>query len=159
MTELQTEGEAQEFSPDAVSADVSAQDADISTDGRQDEAEAPEGENPSREAARYRRRLRDAEGERDSLANQLDTARRQMVSHLAESQGTTLSALEFCGSSVAALTDESGLIDADAVAQAVSNARVQLGGKPHMSKPDAAQGQNGSPLSSPQFSEGFKPHV
>lgn len=58
------------------------------TDQPAPEGTAPEedrGKNPHREAAKYRTRLREAEGERESLTAQLDAVRSEMVrTHLSQ---------------------------------------------------------------------------
>lgn len=99
-------------------------------DGSQDDTAAPaDQEGAGREAAGYRRRLRDTEQERDALRTQVETMQRQEVERVAGehlSVGTDL--LSIGGTALADVLDESGDVDPDAVRGAAAElARTRPG--------------------------------
>lgn len=81
----------------------------------------------SDEAARYRRRLREVEAERDRLAAQVEHLQRGIVEGLLDMEAVGLDALTATGSELADLLDDNGLPDAHKVRQAAQDARVALG--------------------------------
>lgn len=100
-----------------------AQDQDDG-DGEDDGASA--GDGPGREAAKYRRRLRDVEAERDALKATVAALQRAEVDRLATADGLKPAALW----SSAELTDllaEDGTVDQGMVAAAIAAARETLG--------------------------------
>lgn len=92
-----------------------------------DPAETEDDGKPGREAARYRRQLREAEAERDELRGQVETLRRAQAEKLAQAQGLTAAALWSSGVSLEDLTAEDGTIDPASVTVAVKTAREAFG--------------------------------
>lgn len=86
-------------------------------------------DNPGREAARYRRQLRETEAERDGLLTQLDALRRAEVDRLVADQTRTLkpAALWAAGTELGQLLAEDGTVDAARVAEAIKAASDTLG--------------------------------
>lgn len=82
-----------------------------------------------REAAKYRRRLRDTEAERDALKDQLTTMRRQAVDQaVAEhGRGVTSAAMWAAGVEVDELIGDDGSIDTTKVLDAIESTRTTLG--------------------------------
>jgi len=96
----------------------------------QDEADVPDeadDEPAGKEAARYRRRLRDAEAERDELATRVEALQRAEVERLAGQKLTKPSAIWAAGVELSGLLDEAGNVSPDAVAEAAQAARDELG--------------------------------
>jgi hypothetical protein len=91
-----------------------------------EESTTEEPESSNAEAARWRRKLRDAEGERDQLADQLDGVRRQLVEQHAVGQ-VTAKALWASGVTLDTLIGADGTVDYDAVDQAIKSAREAFG--------------------------------
>ena len=88
---------------------------------------AADDSKPGRDAARYRRQLRDAEAERDELRGQVEALRRAQAEKLAQAQGLTAAALWSSGVSLDDLTAEDGTIDPASVTVAVKTARETFG--------------------------------
>ena len=106
---------------DDLSQSESESESDTSVDSGDDSTNS--------EAARYRRRLRDTETERDALREQVAGFQRREVESLAASCGVRAGAIW----AVAALGDllgDDGSVDAARVASAVDAAREQLGVAP-----------------------------
>lgn len=82
---------------------------------------------PTNREARYRRQLRDTEAERDQLAAQLDTLRRERAETLARGVIAEPAGLWAAGVTVADLLAEDGRIDPDKVTAAAERARGELG--------------------------------
>lgn len=91
------------------------------------EDEATEDAGANREAARYRKRLRETEGERDQLAERLNAMRRTEVERLAGDTLRVPSALWASGVDLADLLDEQGNIDQAKVKAAAASALDSLG--------------------------------
>lgn len=89
--------------------------------------DAGEGEGSNREAAKYRRRLREAEAERDALAERVETLQRAEVERIAGGASVKPAALWASGASLPELLTEDGTVDPEKVATAVQTARDQLG--------------------------------
>lgn len=85
------------------------------------------GDGPGREAAKYRRRLRAAEAERDRLAGQVESLQRAEVDRLAAGADLRPAALWASGPELADLLTENGTVDQAKVFAAVAVAREQLG--------------------------------
>ena len=84
-----------------------------------------ESTNPGREAARYRRQLRDVEAERDTLTDQLAAARRTLVEH--GLGNVPAGAFWTLNPDPAALLDDDGNVDPAKVAEAARDAFATLG--------------------------------
>lgn len=81
----------------------------------------------NREAAKYRRRLRDTETERDELAARLESMQRAEAERLAGSTLHKPAGLWANGATVADVLDDSGNVDADRVKATAETARDALG--------------------------------
>jgi hypothetical protein len=96
------------------------------------------------EAARYRRRLRDTETERDGLAERLSTYQRREAERLAAEHLVRADDVWLEGADVAAVLGDDGEVDpakVAAVAKTVLDGRPQLGTAYRVRpKPDNAQG-------------------
>lgn len=93
---------------------------------------------PDREAAKYRRKLREAEAERDTLAERLATLQRQEVARLAGdvlAQGDDLFAL---GVDLGQVLDDDGNVDPARVTEA---ARTIAADRPGLGRPPLDLGQ------------------
>lgn len=104
-----------------------------------------------REAAKYRRQLREVETERDTLKGQLDALRRAEVDRQTTEAKLKPAALWASGADLAGLLAEDGTVDAVKVAHAITAARDTLG-IPTASAPPAmgTQGNTGGPIGSGQ---------
>lgn len=93
--------------------------------------EAPEVEETTggREAARYRRRLRETETERDGLRLQLEDAQRSMIEAIAAAAGRLQrpAVLWAAGATVEGLLDDHGNVDPDRVLAACETAATEFG--------------------------------
>jgi hypothetical protein len=85
------------------------------------------GDGSGREAAKYRRKLRAAETERDRLSEQVASLQRSEVERLATADGLRPAALWASGPELAYLLADNGTVDAAKVSAAVAAAREQLG--------------------------------
>ncbi|MBF6233955.1 hypothetical protein [Nocardia farcinica] len=84
-------------------------------------------EPPAREAAKYRRRLRETETERDALAARVEALQRAEVERIASAGQVKPAALWASGAELAGLVREDGTVDPDKVDQALTAARESLG--------------------------------
>ncbi|CAN5904087.1 hypothetical protein BH23ACT2_BH23ACT2_28390 [soil metagenome] len=89
-------------------------------------------ESPNREAARWRRQLRDAEADRDRLAATVESYQRGEVERLAADRLASPGDLWAAGTNLADLVGEDGQVDADAVHTV---AKAILVDRPHWAKP------------------------
>lgn len=122
------------------------------------ETEPVETDRAGKDAARYRRQLRDAESERDTFKAERDAARRALVDRLAEEEGRIRpGGLWASGVELDALLDESGNVAVALVREACAAAVESLGlhrlGTP---KPDPSQGM-GSVTSGNGWQAAFAP--
>ncbi|MDI9917862.1 hypothetical protein [Rhodococcus sp. IEGM 1379] len=105
--------------------------------------ETPEAEaKPDNEAAKYRRRLRDTETERDTFANRLDSLQRQVISSACDAAGFKAAGFWASGVEMKDLLTEDGEIDPDKVSTAITTAVSTLGLAltPRTPKPNRQQG-------------------
>ncbi len=100
-------------------------DSDDQDDVEDQDDDAGDGSN--REAARYRRRLRSAEAERDALKATVESLQRAEVDRLATDTGLRPAALWASGPELADLLSDDGTVDQVKVAAAISAARETLG--------------------------------
>ncbi|WP_163723151.1 hypothetical protein [Mycolicibacterium psychrotolerans] len=110
--------EPPEAPADAVSED---QDDDQDDDGGEDA-----GGKGNREAAKYRRRLRDVEAERDTLKATVAALQRAEVDRLATADDLRPAAL-WASAELGDLLSDDGTVDEAKVSQAIGAAREQLG--------------------------------
>lgn len=93
-----------------------------------EESDDDQGEETgSKEAARYRRKLRDTEAERDALAARLDTLQRAEAERLAAAELIKPVALWAGGAELADLLDADGNVDPEKVKACAYAVRVDLG--------------------------------
>lgn len=109
-----------------------------------------------KEAAKYRRQLRDTEAERDALGEKVTALQRLAVETEARKHLRKPEALWAAGADLAGLLDENGLPDPVKV-EAASNDAVQRLGLNTTPKPDPGQGARYSAPVGPSFSDAFKP--
>lgn len=81
----------------------------------------------NREAAKYRRKLRDTEAERDALATRLETMQRTEAERIAGEVLAKGAALWIDGTTLADLLDEDGDLDATAVRNRAEQIRKEYG--------------------------------
>ena len=129
--------------PDPAAPTDDATDTAGAPDGA---AEAPEGDDnrPGAEAARYRRRLRETESERDGLVEQLDGFRRREAEGVAAGALSKASDLWLDGRTIGDLLNDDGQIDVAKVSAEVATVlegRPQLAATRQRPKPDDAQGR------------------
>jgi len=92
-----------------------------------DTGDTGQAETPSRREARYRRRLRDVEAERDRLAAQVEALQRAEVERLAADMLDQPPAVWRLGLSLGDVVGEDGRVDPDRVTTAVANLKQALG--------------------------------
>lgn len=115
---------AAETGAQADSGDEDQDDGGAEVDEDQDD-DAGDGKG-GREAARYRRRLREAEAQRDQLAATVEALQRAAVERLAQADGLEPAAL-WAGTELAGLLTDDGTVDAAKVSEAVDRVREQFG--------------------------------
>lgn len=98
-----------------------------------DESSPAEGQgNDDREAAKYRRKLRDAEAERDTLRTRLETLQRTEAERLAGEHLADGSDLWRDGAELAGMLDDDGNVSAEKVTAAATQLSTD---RPHWRKP------------------------
>jgi hypothetical protein len=101
---------------------------------------------PGKEAARYRRRLRDTETQRDQLAQRLEAMQRAAIDAQADREKIKPAALWASGVELAALLTDDGTVDTSKVTEAITAARATLGiEKPPPRNHVAREGSNPRP--------------
>lgn len=101
--------------------------ADQQPDRPTDQQTEDTGRKGNAEAAKYRRQLRDAEAERDTLRGRVEALQRAEAERLAAGEGVKASALWASGTELADLVDDEGNIVPDRVSEAASTAVNELG--------------------------------
>lgn len=139
MTETIETAEPVETDTDATEP-VEATEAEAQAD-----TDAPD-DRQDRDAAKYRRRLRETEAERDTLAAQVESLQREAIEAQANAQAVKPAALWASGVALADMLTETGTVDADKVASACNAARDALGLGPRYRNTVPREG--GSPGSS-----------
>lgn len=91
------------------------------------EAPPEEGTGTGNEAAKYRRRLRDTETERDGLRGQVETLQRAEVERIAADKIMVPGGLWAGGTDLGDMLDDAGNVDREKVLAAVEGARSELG--------------------------------
>jgi predicted acylesterase/phospholipase RssA len=100
--------------------------ADTTQEDTQDQDAADDGGRQNREAAKYRRRLRAAEAERDQLAQKLEAMQRNEIDRQAEAAQLKPAAL-WASAALPDLLADDGAVDGDKVDAAITAARQALG--------------------------------
>ena len=83
--------------------------------------------NPNREAANYRRQLREAQAERDALATSLAAARRVVIADRLKGKGLNPDALTAAGHDVGSFFGDDGTLRDELLENAVTATRDALG--------------------------------
>jgi len=139
--------------PDAAGDDLTAD----QTEGDQD---ATDGK-PGRDAAKYRRQLREVEADRDQLRTVVASLQKAEAERLAGVANLKPAALWASGAGLADLLAADGTVDPDKVTAAAKTAKELLGivGLP-AAPPASGQGNVGSPAifgATNAFEDAFKP--
>lgn len=116
----QTDDLEQQHAVDAADAENAATEDNSGNDNSTDD-------NSNHEAAKYRRRLRDTETERDQLATRLDTLQRAEAERIASETLHKGAGLWANGTELADLLDDDGDVSAEKVKQAAHAAVDSLG--------------------------------
>jgi len=109
------------------------------------------------EAIKYRRRLREAEAERDALAERVTTMQRadveRQAAHLVRPESVWAAGVE-----LADLLDDDGNLDPEKTETAINTAADKLGLEhvPRAPRPDPSQGAKGDPPQSDPWTEAFR---
>lgn len=115
-------------------------------------------EDGNAEAAKWRRKLRDTEKERDTLAARVVDIQRNQIASLLEREHVTIDALTATGATLADLCDSGGRVDAERVRAAAERARDVLGIKVHAGLHVPAEGKiPPAAPSRPGFASAFAP--
>jgi len=138
-----TEEQAQEGTtePQETPAPEQVQEASQETT---DAPESAEADNPGREAAKWRTRLRETEAERDTLREQLEAAHRQMVSDRVAERFADPEDFFMRGGQV--VLDDDGRLDLEAIdtkAGEILASAAHLS-RPRKPQPNPAQGASAS---------------
>lgn len=103
--------------------------APTSDDDTETPGSEPDGDggNGGREAAKYRRRLRETEAERDQLADTLARTRQSIVDNAVQAAGLDPRLLGAAGHSLDSLVGKDGLVSHDKLAEAISTTAQEFG--------------------------------
>lgn len=132
---------------------------DDATEVEQPDNDAQDSSNA--EAAKWRKRLRETEAERDELREQVEALQRQQVDQLVTAAGLKPAAV-WKTTELAALLGDDGTVSADLVTAAVERARDELGVQPLGKGGAPVPGIGARPEHKPQtpdqaFKEAFAP--
>lgn len=124
------------------------------------EGTPPEGTPPvsgNAEAAKYRTRLRETEGERDTLTGRVQAMQTAEATRLASEHLKKADGLWAAGAKLEDLLDDAGNVDAGKVKTAALSAADQLGlERPRPAGHVPGEGGNGRPVVKKSFSDAFK---
>lgn len=122
-----------------------------------DEAtEDEEPQNRSKEAQKLRKRLREAESERDAAKATADAMRSVILAHALDGQDLTAEALTAAGHDVGALVADDGTVDAGALATAITSTAERFGiRRSNTPLPDPSQGSHGNYLNGSTWENAF----
>lgn len=109
-----------------------------------------------KEAAKYRRRLRDTEKERDALLEQVDALRRAAIDREVQQQRVAPEGFWASGVTVDQLLDDDGNIDSQKITDAVKDAVTRLGLVRRKPLHVAREGANPHPKDTTSFVDAFK---
>jgi hypothetical protein len=141
----------------SASSDQTPEPAEDETSGALEiisEPTDPDSESPNAEAAKYRTRLRDAESERDALAERVTALQLSRAEDLI-TRARLKPAAVFAVTTLADLLDESGAVSPEKVAAAVTAAKTTLGIDSGLRVP--AEGRNPAAASRGTFAAAFTP--
>lgn len=160
MNETTTETNSTE--PAAEDVQIEATAAEVTTPDPAEIETADDDGKPGREAAKYRRQLREAEAERDELRTQLEALRRAEVDRLVTDAKVKPAAVWAVGTELGNLLAEDGTVDPAKVSAAVAAAREALGISPiPAAAPAHLQGRVGVPVpmtAGQGWANAFAPH-
>jgi hypothetical protein len=131
MTDTTTEAETLDVTTDPEApvdgpeAPMEPPETDDAPDGADQHDDGQDGGN--REAARYRRRLREVEAERDALTARVETMQRTEAERLASKHLAKGAALWIGDTQLADLLDDDGNVDASKVADRAQYVREEFG--------------------------------
>lgn len=120
---------------------------------------AADQSNPNAEAAKYRRRAKEAEAQRDALADTVTALRRAAVEDRLKAQHVPPAGFWASGVTLEDLLDEDGNLDDKAIKTAADNAVETLGLERvgvHM-RPVPSEGRTTSPSATPSWEAAFGP--
>lgn len=114
---------------EAPGGPVEASETNENLDGGEDDHDGQEDgdKGSNREAAKYRRKLRDAEAERDALATRLETLQRAEAERLASKHLAKGAALWVGGTALADVLDDDGDVDPAKVTERAQHVRDEYG--------------------------------
>lgn len=130
---LDTEATSEITEPTGVDLESDPEATDDDSDSSEDRG--------GRDAAKYRRKLRTVEAERDQLAERLEAMQRNEIERQAQAAQLKPAAL-WAATKLDDLLAEDGTVSAEAVAQAVETARETLGVPPPRRNHVAGEGRN-----------------
>lgn len=119
-TELNTAPEA-----DDVDAEAAADAVGVSDSADQDTDNGDHVAKLRRESAKYRTRAQDAESQLAEAQAEVARLQRQIVA--GQLQGVSVAALEAAGADIAAMIDDNGAVNAEALSAAANEARSKFG--------------------------------
>ena len=125
MTEQTTTDTTTDETPQETPEQV--QDTNAEQQAPEDTQDAPEDGKAGREAAKYRRQLRDTEAERDSLREQVQALQRAAVEQVAARQIAKPAALWTAGVELADVLGDDGAPDPAKIKAACAEASARLG--------------------------------
>lgn len=125
--------------------DTDTSEADTTIEATDDDTSDDAGDKPGREAAKYRKRLRETEAERDVLAAQLLELRQGVIDDIATKAGVDPKLLTANGYELSGFLDEDGKIIRAKVDDAVQTtiAAFRISPASRRPAPDPALGRSG----------------
>lgn len=128
--EMAATDEVEDFTDQTLDAppEDAQEDPQVPEQATDDTGAEDEPDKGGREAAKYRRRLRDTEAERDALTERVEALQRSVVDGIAATEGRIHArALWAAGTELGDLLDDDGDIDPDKVLTACDRAAAELG--------------------------------
>ena len=116
----------------------------------------PDQDGPGREAARYRRALRETESERDGLRGRVTALQRSEVQRIASEVLQVPASIWTSGVQLDALLSEDGSVDPTLVSAAATSALTSVGLAPRMRNPAPDHGQGQRTMPAPQQEPSWK---
>lgn len=117
-----------ESEEDTMSTESTEQNLSESTEQDASEGTEKDSENPNREAAKYRRQLRDVEAQRDTLTGQVEAMQKAMIENEVARAGYKPAAFWSRDENTAdQFFTEDGSLDTDALADAITTTADELG--------------------------------
>lgn len=158
MTEVDAREPAQQDdSPNSADAGETDPDDETPTGEHDDgQDDADDGDQLGNEAKRYRLRLREVERERDELRDTLERTRQAIVANAMRAAGLDGRLFAAAGHTVDTMVRDDGLIDHDALAEAITNTarefNIKRPGK-LIPNPQQGSGSGGQPRGETSWSK------